>query len=334
MIQIMVSGLILGISVVVRYAGIGFIAGYGFYLLLGLKMNRFKHVISNLLIFITASLLPVMGWFFYTHFHGRSTQDRKFDFEVIPLIKLQEMFLSFGTWIFGNINGFLFLGISVLFLVLLFKNKLILLLKKQIIYSGLKFLKLPLLLSAVYILFILFSASFLDHAIPLSTRIFSPVYPFFLCGFGIILNYINRKVSGKLAIIIPAMILVSYSFRTIPLFIDHYQEGSGFTSEKFTESPTIRYVQNNLSEKILYTNDVFLLRIFSENPKIVQLPVKGQVDSIAEIEQDLNKQNAAIIYLEKVDWRNYTVALSTLEKYFMDKKIREFSDGVIIESGH
>ncbi|WP_083644811.1 hypothetical protein [Christiangramia flava] len=324
------SALILGISALVRYAGIGFFIGYLVYLLLNGNYKFIKTTISNLFVFIISFLLPLVPWLFYARLNGKASHDRKFDFEIIPATKFQEILLSIGSWIFGNLYGLFFLSFSILVLAVLYKSKLkFSVVLKLNLYLENKW-RLPLILGIMYLLFILFSASFLDHAIPLSNRIFSPVYPFFLLLFGSLLTYLHNKVSFKLAYILPFLVMISYSFRNIPIYIHHYKEGSGFTSQKFQNSALLNYVQKNLEDKTLYTNDLFLLKIFTKNQNIIQLPVTGNSSGLEKIKPQLRKRQVVIIYFELIDWRNYMVGKKEILKTFDNVEIRRFKDGFVL----
>ena len=320
---------ILGISVLVRYAGIGLFLGYMAYLLLRANYKLVKTGMSNFLVFNISFLVPLLPWLFYTRLHGVASHDRRFDFEFISQAKFLEMFLSFGSWIFGNFIGLLFLGSTISILAIIYRRNLKFALNVNFIPLGKK-TKLPIVLGVVYFFFILFSASFLDHAIPLSNRIFSPVYPFFLFCLGFFLTFIYQKISVKLSYIFPLLILISYSFRSLPIFINHYNEGSGFTSQKFNNSQLINFVQEDLQKKQLYTNDTFLLKIFTGNQKIIQLPVIGNSAQLEEIKPLIMDGKAAIVYFEEINWRNYVVSKKTLLKTFENGRTIKFKDGFIL----
>ncbi|MDX1471444.1 MAG: hypothetical protein R3213_08100, partial [Flavobacteriaceae bacterium] len=324
------SALILGLSVLVRYAGIGFFIGYLAYLFLDGNYKFIKTAIFNFFVFIISFLLPIVPWVFYTRLNGKASHDRRFDFEIIPATKFQELLHSIGSWIFGNLHGLLFLSFSILVLAVLYKRKLKLFFDFKLNLFLENKWRLPLILGITYLFFILFSASFLDHAIPLSNRILSPVYPFFLLFFGFLITFIHNKVSVKLSYILPLLILISYSFRSIPVYIDHYNEGSGFTSQKYQTSPLINFVQNDLEGKTLYTNDIFLLKIFTKNQNIIQLPVTENSFKLEKIKPLVRNKQAAIIYFELIGWRNYVVNKKTILQSFDNAEIRRFKDGFVL----
>ena len=329
-LHLSLSALILGLSVLVRYAGIGFFMGYMVFLLLQGNYKSMKTIISNFSVFLISFLAPLVPWFFYTRINGIGAHDRKFNYESIPVAKFQEMFLSFGSWIFGNLTGLFFLAASLLVLAILYKRKLKFPSECRFPSHLEKKMKLPLVLGIVYVVFILFSASFLDHAIPLSNRIFSPVYPFFLISVGLLMNFLSQHVYSRLAFLLLLIMVISYSFRSIPIDLNHYKNGSGFSSKKFRESPTIQYTTHNLKNRILYTNDNFLLKLFTKNEIIKQLPNKYAVSQINKIKPHISKGEAVIIYLDSVNWRNYVIGRRDLLSNFEKDTVIKFSDGVII----
>lgn len=327
--SLFLSALILGISLLVRYAGIGFVAGY-MLIFLFKNYKSLKHLISNLLFFLIAFLLPILPWILYTRLNDSETHDRNFSFELIPFSKVQEMLLSMGSWVFGNFRGLLFILATILVLILLNKQKLKQV--KSILWKPryFKTFHLPFFLSITYILFILFSATFLDHAIPLSNRIFSPIYPFFLIGLGVSLTFLSSQGFKKSALSLTVAILISYSFRSIPVYFDHYKHGSGFTSVRFSESPLLAYIRKNHNKAIIYTNDIFIPKVYTKNKQIKHLPLSGDSIKIKEFKSRIKNTQSVIIYLDSVNWRNYIISKTKLEKIFKDKEVKRFEDGIVI----
>ncbi|AVR43829.1 hypothetical protein C7S20_00265 [Christiangramia fulva] len=317
-------------SILVRYAGIGFAGAYLMYIV-HKDFKSLRILFSSLLSFFTALLIPIVPWFIYTRLNDVSSHDRKFSYELIPFAKLQEMFFNFGTWIFGNMNGLVFMAVAFSFLVLIYRKRLKKIKLKDFILRNWREFRLPFILSCTYFLFILFSAAFLDHAIPFSNRIFSPVYPFFLIGLGLFITFLSRQVSFRLYLLLPLLILISYSFRSIPVYSDHYKDGSGFTSVKFSESPTIQYLRKNYPNKIIYTNDVFIPKIFTDNKKIKHLPLSADSADLEKWRSNIKDSAAIVIYLDSVNWRNYIIKKYKVENLFKDQNIKRFNDGIIIK---
>lgn len=331
-INLILTGLFLGLSVLIRFAGLGFMGAYLIFLIIQLRKKFVRSIFLNALTLLISFLLVVLPWMIYANLQGSGSIDRRFDFELIPFFKIRELFLSFGSWIFGSLEGLLFMGAFSVFLMIIYHKSIRSSLKYIAINEAIKNEKIKLLisLSIIYILFLLFSVSVLDHAIPLTNRIFSPLYPFFLCVLGIFLGFIYRHTSKILAFLIPLVMLISYSFTSMPVYYNHYKNGSGFTSVKFTRSPTISYAEDRLKGKLIYTNDLFLLKIFSGFREIKLLPPVKSSASFRDIPLEVIKGKAAIIYLDRVDWRNYIMSRESLLNSFEDNYILKFQDGIII----
>lgn len=325
-----ISALMLGLSVLVRYAGIGFIAGFTIYLTFGKKTSSYKILISDLLVFITGILAIILPWYIYSRTIDKAFHDRTLDFQAIPFEKFEQMFLSFGAWLYGNFNGLIFLGIATLLLIILFRKKIRLLAKSDLFPDVLQNSKVLIYLTVTYILFIIISASFLDHAIPLSGRIFSPLYYFFLIVFGLMLTSLEKRKIFNNPILMVLLIMISYSFRCFPIYVNHYKNGSGFTSVKFSESLTIKYLANNYANAVLYANDVFIPKIYTKNSHIKLLPRSADSLDFMKFKSKIISSSEVIVYLDSVNWRNYIIKKQKLEELFKDRKIMRFKDGIII----
>lgn len=85
-----------------------------------------------------------------------------------------------------------------------------------------------------------------------------------------------------------------------------------------------------MEDKTLYTNDLFLLKIFTKNQNIIQLPVTGNSSGLEKIKPQLRKRQVVIIYFELIDWRNYMVGKKEILKTFDNVEIRRFKDGFVL----
>ena len=326
------AAMTIGLSFWIRYAGLYFIAGIAVYLFL--QAREWKSKILQPLSFLFISLLTILPWLLFLE--KFKTESRYLNPDTLQ-IRI-ETFIVFvktlGSWIVGNKWGAIFVAsLGIIFLVIN-RKRLSFQLKPALLW-GMKakanFL-LPGILILTYVALTFLSAS-LVHNIEPDSRILSPIYPLFLCLIGLLLKeFYEDQKSRKIVWFTSLLLFIGYGIRSVPIFIDHYKNGSGFTATKFSQSEVFAYaMRENYKSKELIVNDNFIFRIHGNNMNLQNLPIDGDLRGIEEVKQKLATKEAVLVYLDHVNWRAYFIDREVILREFAEFKIRRFSDGFIIE---
>lgn len=169
-----------GLFFLTRYAGIAFI---GCYLLFILFLDREKVVqkLKNLLKFLLTFAFVISPWFIYQSFFDTPPGGRKIAIHLIPIAKIQDMFITFGYWFIGSkLAIVLFLGVLIIYILRL---KLIRLYALKTFKTNRSAVSLILLFLILYPLFLIVSISFFDSWTPMTNRMLSPLLGFILILF-------------------------------------------------------------------------------------------------------------------------------------------------------
>lgn len=332
LILVGLAAITIGLSFWIRYAGLYFIAGIAVYLFLQAKEWKFR--ILQPLLFLFTSLLIILPWLLFLNKFKTESRYLNPDALQIRPETLNVFLKTVGSWIIGNKwGGVLIISLVIIFLLINRKR-----LSFQLNPSPLWWVNakteylLPGILILTYVALIFLSA-FLVHNIEPDSRILSPIYPFFLCILGLLFKapYENQK-SRRVVWFFFFLIFTGYATRTIPVFIDHYRTGSGFTATKFSQSKVLAHTMSgNYSSKELIVNDNFIFRIHGNNMNLQNLPFDGDLTGIEGVKEKLAAKEAVLVYLDHVNWRAYFIDRDVILREFSEFKIRRFSDGFIIE---
>lgn len=178
------AGILSGLSILVRYAGITLIP-LGLFILILFKSD-WKTKLKNIAIFLIPAILPYYLWGLRNKALGQDAIGRGFSVEWISKDKFWDSFKTATLWFFPSENKFYFFIVSIAILFVTYWSVRIYLKEKKWI---------PLLCMTYFwgtYLFLILSISFFDHGTPLDNRIlvshqvvllvasFLIVYPFFI----------------------------------------------------------------------------------------------------------------------------------------------------------
>lgn len=84
-----------------------------------------------------------------------------------------------------------------------------------------------------------------------------------------------------------SLLFLVYAITMIPIFINHYKNGSGFTAKKYSKSEVLAYLEKGkYSSKEFIVNDNFLLRIHGNKTNLRNLPFDGDSKEIEEVKKN------------------------------------------------
>ena len=190
----------------------------------------------------------------------------------------------------------------------------------------------------MYFIFLLFSISFIDFYTPLNYRILAPV---FLLVVFLSLPVWQLSLSAirtrRLAIAILLVMGVSYLWAFSQRSEEYFQHGNHYTSEIWTKSPTLAYLDRVPLDRHVYTNGPDPIRLFHQRYRgLFMLPVRFEVTSqrvnpdferdMEDLHEKLRDGQAVLVYFEAIE-RPSLPDTAELRARFLDIPIQRLEDG-------
>jgi len=342
-ITLIIAGVISGLSIVTRYAGIGFIGGIALYILF-FHPDKVKTRISNLGIYISSLAIMLIPWLIYILMMGGRSANRELIFHPITFSKFSSMFSTMISWIapnmiFAAIGGILFI-ILVSVAVWKFTH-----FKKIILntYQENKgYYRILILTSVSYLLFLFVSISFWDAYSPLNDRMLTPLFPLLLF---LLVVFLKEAFSSRyfkvITMVVCMFTFIGESVVSFTFWKDHYLMGHGFTAKEWQDSETIDYVRNHQQYNI-YSNgdDVIYLHIPDLESEIRPVPswinpmTQSRYDSfdddLARMKSQVDSGQALIVYFYNVEGRAYLIQAEELLAFFEGYDLMSYEDGFVL----
>jgi hypothetical protein len=340
-ITLIITGLIGGLSLVTRYAGIGFAGGFALYILL-FRPGKVKTRITNLGIYISSLVIMLIPWLIYIQMMGTS-MNRGLVFHPISLSKFLSMFSTLISWIAPNM---IFAAVGgVLFLILVYlavreypRFKEIL----QHTYREHKgYYNVLMLAAGSYILFLFVSISFWDAGSPLNDRMMTPVFPLLLLLLPVFLKgAFSSRYFKVITILVCVFMLLGGSLVSSAFWKEHYTIGHGYTSRAWQDSETLDYVRKHPCCDI-YSNVDDAIYLLIPELKFETRPVPSWFnymtmttydsfeDDLARMKNQVDSGKAQIVYFHNID-RSYLVQAEQLLAMFEGYDILSLEDGFIL----
>ncbi len=328
--HLLFSAFFCGLVFLTRYAGIGFIGCFLFFLLFlqrGKPANRFK----NFLIYLGIFVIVISPWFLYQSTFDENTVARKFAMHLIPFSKLLDLLITFAYWFLGSTLAIvLFFGLLLLY-VFQFRNlwfRLQLLLRT--IYEKYKnVVLLSFLFILIYPLFLIMSISFYDEWTPLDNRMLSPLFPFILLLITLFLQILKEQRQMLVLYSTMLFLFLSFSSSVYPIYQNHYENGSGYTKKQWVQSQTVKYLKDKNSDITTYSNGIEISDLHIQKGFRL-LPRLSENLNIEKMKNEVYSGEAQIVFFKEVNWRNYVVSEQKLMEIFKDEDFLRFEDGFII----
>ncbi|AUC82358.1 glycosyltransferase family 39 protein [Lacinutrix sp. Bg11-31] len=324
------SGLLSSLLILTRYAGIGFLAGFCFYLLF-IQPKSIRYKFKTLGIYIISTSFLFLIWLLYYKGMDTSKSIREFQFHPISWLQLISIFKVMAKWIISTIP----IGIAFLFLIIvgLASSKItttLQLIKENIAISK-TYLSLIIILIVSYILFIIIALTFFDSRIPISNRIFSCLYPLLLMLIALVFNFsIEKKRLNNLVLIGFVLLFCGAIYRTSTQWIYHYNNGTGYTAKRWKNSEVIKYIESSDSLNI-YSNAHDIARFYKNiNNDYLPFPeLETYQQDLDLMEKEVLNGNKEILYFNNI-YRPYFITKDSLLNHFKAYDIRCFEDGFLI----
>lgn len=302
-----------------RYVGVSIIAA-GIVSLLFLGSGLFKRRLTDCILFVGVSLLPLGLWYYRNLILTGTATGRFLVYHPLTYANRRLGIETVTEWIVSHtvsydVKKILFLcivaGVVVLFGLVSWKE-----IRKhgamsfRLLITAIRFPVMLATFSAMYCLVLYLSLTFVDASTKLNDRILSPLYVVGIiaafCLIGHLLISMERRLI-VLLIILGLMVgmIWLYMDRSIPIIILMYEEGRGFTSRLWQNSETVNLARGLELDGNLYSTEA-LPFYFLTGKSAYSVPEKADSISDQEIQ-------------------NYTTKLDT-----MRRRLKESGSALII----
>lgn len=340
-IYLIAAGILSGLFLITRYAGLGLIAGFNIVILF-VNTSPFKTKLKQLLSYNVFIGLILLLWLLYSYApDSQGVFNRALEFHPISLRKLVNFLLVIIGWFTVNENSpfvifnvLLLAVITVYVINIIYKNRN--LFKNYLTQNYNNEIRMLLILIASYALFLIVSISFFDAYTPIDNRILSVIAPMVFLVLAIIVKFLLEQGKTFCNRVLMLGILVCVSITSSHGWYGHYKTGFGFNSRPFL---AIKSVMNSMPEtKLTYTNgnDVFK---FYTNKSSKALPIKPEYgtnkdgknydEAVAEMKALVDSSKAQILYFSLIN-RVYLTSEEELIKLFGSSNVQRFDNGFLI----
>jgi hypothetical protein len=267
---LVMSGILLGLAFLTRYAGAVLIAtGMVVIILLGRKSLRQK--LLDVLVFGGFTSLPMILWMARNKIVTKTATNREFLFHPLGKAQLMEMLGTFSGWVLiperipALVRGILLIALSIAVIWIIYVNIWNALINKKYKDLANELRSIPPIVNVFviyiisYIGFLVFSVTFIDANTPFDERILSPVYN---AGVILIVYTLDRllkspKTNQAIKITLVALLSIAVAIYIVNAagFINTYQSsGLGFNSVYWREAEILQATKNLPADITIYTN--------------------------------------------------------------------------------
>lgn len=327
--SLIITAIFTGLLFLTRFAGIGFIAAY----ILSIYFFNFgsnSKKIKNVFLYLIPIGLIITPWIFYSKFMDSGLQDRFFEIHMVTGKKLGDFISVIKNWFFGSyfaVKSAPFILILILYDIIKNKKRFFKLIPEYFIgYQRSIYVAFTLII--FYIAFLFFTASFFVNGIPFDNRILIPIFPFLIIIIATLLQFAFKHDFKLIFYCSIAFLLTSFATSGIPVYVDYYKDGLGYTEIKWKNSPTINFISQD-ENMLYYSNATELLKIHTDKEARV-FPNNSKKQQLKNIKKELENQSAQIVIIDNFRWPEYLVHKNLVLKEFQNFNIMHFKDGLII----
>jgi len=351
---LVVSGLLAGLAILTRYAGIAYLAA-GFFGLLLMGIGFLKKRLVNGVIYVFVGILPGIIWFIRNQWVAGTATNREIVYHPIRLAKLMNGVRTLASWLLiPDSLSYSLLLVIILFLVLGSLVVFYLLVRRVEAWTNLSFRGLWALIPPVFRLigiyivvyfgFLVVSISFVDANTPLDDRILSSI---FWGGSILVFSFLVRLgMAGyrRLSWIILAGVsffALVYALRAGTFIQDGYQKGIGMNSLVWQQSETIAQVRNlplhipiysNAAEAVYLQTDHTAQRLPRKIERVTS-QVNPEYESILlDMELAFSQQDGVLVYFDFFQPAGYPSEEELVELFSLNI-LTKSADGTIYSGG-
>jgi len=314
----MAAMVLAALALMFRYAGIAWVGAAALTLLL-LQPGDWQQRLRSAVLFGVFAVAPFLVWLALNQLIRNETTNREFVVHVVGTADLLALLQQLGAW-FGLHAGLLFVVAQIVLVTMLVRGV------QRV--AGLsprqqQFLLLAGIEVTFYILFILFSKSFLDDYIPFDDRIFSPAWLFALLALLVLTLHLLQQASTQ-AVAVLSLLCISASNLLVswPAIAAAHAQGAGYLSAYMATVSKVEEV-SELALLTVYTNAPDYLRMRSDF-NVHDYPRKyapttglanpAYADEVASMTEQVMEGKALLVHYDGFDWRTYFPTLSELNE--------------------
>jgi 4-amino-4-deoxy-L-arabinose transferase-like glycosyltransferase len=350
-----VSGLLIGLALLTRYSGVVlFITCLSGIIVFATNRKLTGKTFHNVIIFSLCGMIPISLWFIRNFMLANTLTNRSLDFHPITVNHINKAVATFSEWLqFPQRTPAIFtISILIILITASFAASVILFqkqnnIKKKIPGSHIAYL--PLLSHSfifIYFSLLMITISFFDAHTPLDHRIMSPVFILYLIGitsltYNILLVYSFPPKSIFPLILILLLFIVLQIKETSYLVTDFYNNGRGYTGREWKTSEAVFFAKNLPQGTTIFTNAPDALHILAGIhatyiPKLINPATQKRNENfeteIAQMVQQIERNDGVLIYFNMVDWRGYLPTNRDIARKLPVKTIYQGEDGTIYET--
>jgi hypothetical protein len=336
---LIIAGVLSGVLILTRLAGIGFVGGIILYVLLD-KSKSLKVKLGNAGLLSVFAFLFLFAWLYYSSLFENHTTERQLSFHLFTPGHLVVFVRSLAAWFFPLYTEICGAVAFLIILWVLIKDKIA---PGKIIQSWFsKPYLLLLFMSFSYLLFLFCSIIFIHYSTPLDNRILAPLLPLLSILLVPVIRYLFQTTSMKmvlhvLLIFIFLNLVAGFTGRSY----DFYKNGKGYTSATWLHSPTLKYLSENKSFRNIHSNATDVLRFYKLNDRnLFDLPFWIDSDSkkhndnyqaeLNALKQSIASGESVLVYFDHITWRYYFPTKEKIKLEFAGFEVKEFEDGIVV----
>ncbi len=303
-----VSGMLLGLMVITRYAGLPFIGFSVIAVALFCRHLPISRILYRIGVLVGGASVFPLAWILLATSSGLASEPRKIGFYPIDSTNLQDGITAVGYWL----NQGLGFPAGVIVAVIL-------------IYASWWFIRnndstsrawlWVFLLSIVgYMIFVVISTVFFDAAIKLQLRIFYPALTIFLLAAAVMLGTGSDKNNRVTRLVFPLALVFIAAGSSPAMYVralTRIHQGEGFANALYRNMDIWNYKDRYIQDRIV-SNGPELISLHM-NRKAVTLPqiydmvtLQANTDhdaQLSKLRQEVLQGNVTVVYFAAMQWR-------------------------------
>jgi hypothetical protein len=327
-----------------RYSGASLVMAMGLVLLI-FPSRRLQRRITDGVLFGAISILPMLVWIVRNRIKAGNAADRASAVHPPNWHDIQLSLFTFASWIVPTEKGSTAIAILIAVVAIVVTVP-FLMRRKPTLEADAPNRPLRWLLPGfviVYLLFLLFSVSFVDAHTPLDYRILAPLYVCLILWLaGLALQESRRERTARLIIAIAlAAFIGSHIGRSAAWARATSREGIGYGAKVWRDSPTLAWIKHLPANTLLYSNAPDLIdfrtsRFAKPVPKVMdpitRKPEKTYAPYLQGLREDLTARGGYIIWFKtRSASRWYLVTEEQIRKDLSLQTVQTFHDGTVYE---
>jgi hypothetical protein len=345
---LILAAFMISLAFLTRYAGVSLVIS-GLVSIIIFTNQSFLNRVKSALVFFIISTLPLLLWILRNLQTGGTATSRELHFHPIGFSQLSSAVTTISSWILipASVSIWIklipLLGLASLFIFILGKSRRLSASSGISFYQDLPpFIQLLVVFSVLYLMFLIFSISFVDANTSLDSRILSPLY---VSGIVVVLYLLEKFLTlvhkptllKGIFVSFGLLLLTSNLWNGSTLVVDAYRTGIGFNSLAWKNSDILREVEKIPQDVVIYSNAPEAI-YFHFNRPAVSLPRKimsttQQVNQnfnyeMTEMKDSIDRGRGIVIYFSALIRPTLVSDVELKEQLFL-KVLTRYRDGTI-----